>query len=76
MKLLKSRVSAIEKQLAEKDAIVDFLLNQEVQSEIDNTTFIGKVSNSDIQRDKKPKNSNIENSNNEEKQEKKNCCDW
>ena len=76
MKLLKSRVSAIEKQLAEKDAIVDFLLNQEVQSEIDNTTFIGKVSNSDIQRDKKPTNSNIENSNNEEKQEKKNCCDW
>ena len=35
------------------------------------TTFIGKVPNSDIQRDKKQTNSNIKNSNNEEKQEKK-----
>ena len=70
MELLKSRVSTLEKQLAEKGAIINFLLNQKVQSEIDNTTFIGKVSNSDIQRDKKPTNSNIKNSNSEEKQEK------
>ena len=68
--LLKSRVSTLEKQLAEKGAIIDFLLNQKVQSETDNTTFISKVSNSDIQRDKKPTNSNIKNSNSEEKQEK------
>ena len=71
VELLKSRVSTLEKQLAEKDAIIDFLLNQKVQNEIDNTTFISKVSNSDIQRDKKPTNSNNKNSNNEEKQEKK-----
>ena len=70
MELLKSRVSTLEKQLAEKDAIIDFLLNQKVQNEIDNTTFISKVSNSDIQREKKPTNSNIENLNSEEKQEK------
>ena len=38
----------------EKDAIIDFLLNQKVQNEIDNTTFISKVSNSVIQLDKKP----------------------
>ena len=69
--LLKSRVSTLEKQLAEKNSIIDFLLNQKVQNEIDNTTFISKVSNSDIQRDKKPTNSNIKNSNNEEKQETK-----
>ena len=69
---LKSRVSTLEKQLAEKDAIIDFLLNQKVENEIDNTTFISKVSNFDIQRDKKPTNSNIKNPNNEEKQEKKN----
>ena len=36
----------------------------------DNTTFISKVSNFDIQRDKKPTNSNNKNSN-DEKQEKK-----
>ena len=71
VELLKSRVSTLEKQLTEKDAIIDFLLNQKVQNEIDNTTFISKVSNSDIQRDKKPTNSNIKNSNNEEKQETK-----
>ena len=71
MELLKRRVSTLEKQLAEKDAIIDFLLNQKVQNEIDNTTFISQVSNSDIQRDKNPTNSNIKNSNNEEKQEKK-----
>ena len=53
----------------EKDAIIDFLLNQKVQNEIDNATFNSKVSNSDIQRGKKPTNSNIKNSNNEEKQE-------
>ena len=70
MELLKSRVSILEKQLAEKGAITDFLLNQKVQSEIDNTTFISKVSNCDIQRDKKPTNSNIRNSNSEENQEK------
>ena len=70
MELLKSRVSTLEKQLAEKGAIINFLLNQKFQSEIDNTTFIRKVSNSDIQRDKKPTNSNIKNSNSEEKQEK------
>ena len=70
MELLKSRVSTLEKQLAEKGAIINFLLNQKIQSEIDNTTFIRKVSNSDIQRDKKPTNSNIKNSNSEEKQEK------
>ena len=50
----------------EKDAIIDFLLNQKVQNEIDNTTFISKVSNSVIQLDKKPTNSNNKNSNNEE----------
>ena len=71
MELLKGRVSTLEKQLAEKDTINDFLLNPKVQNEIDNTTFISKVSNSDIQRDKKPTNSNIKNSNNEEKQETK-----
>ena len=68
MELLKSRVSALGKQLVEKGAIIDFLLNQKVQNEIDNITFISKVSNSDIQRDKKPTNSNIKNSNSEEKQ--------
>ena len=47
-----------------------FLLNQKVQNEIDNTAFISKVSNFDIQRDKKPMNSNIKNSNSDEKQEK------
>ena len=67
VELLKSRVSTLEKQLAEKDAIIDFLLNQKVQNEIDNTTFIRKVCNSDIQRDKKPANSNIENSNSDKK---------
>ena len=51
---IKSRVSTLEKQLAEKDAIIDFLLNQKVQNEIDNTTFISKVSNSHTQHDKKP----------------------
>ena len=71
VELLKSRVPTLEKQLAEKDAINDFLLNQKVQNEIDNTTFISQVSNSDIQRDENPTNSNIKNSNNEEKQEKK-----
>ena len=69
--LLKSRVSTLEKRLAKKDAIIDFLLHQKVQNEIDNTTFISQVSNSDIQRDKKPMNSKIKNPNNEEKQEKK-----
>ena len=68
VELLKSRVWTLEKQLAEKGAIIDFLLNQKVQNEIDNITFISKVSNSDIQRDKKPTNSNIKNSNSEEKQ--------
>ena len=68
MELLKSRVSTLGKKLVEKDAIIDFLLNQKVQNEIDNTTFISKVSNSDIQREKKPTNSNIKNSNSEEKQ--------
>ena len=43
---------------------------------IDNTTFISKFSNFDIQRDKKPANFIIKNSNNEEKQRKKSCCDW
>ena len=38
---------------------------------IDNTTFISKVSNFDIQRDKKLANFIIKNSNNEEKQRKK-----
>ena len=79
VELLKSRVSTLEKQLAEKDAIIDFLLNQKVQNEIDNTTFIRKVCNSDIQRDKKPTNSNIENSNSDKKKKKsgsENCCDW
>ena len=71
VELSKNRILTLEKQLAEKDAIIDFLLNQKAQNEIDNTTFISKVSNSDIQRDKKPTNSNIKNSNNEEKQETK-----
>ena len=70
MELLKNRVSTLEKQLVEKDVMIDFLLNQKVQNEIDNTTFISKVSNSDIQLDKKPTNSNIKNSNSEERQEK------
>ena len=65
--LLKSRVWTLEKQLAEKGAIIDFLLKQKVQNELDNTTFICKVSSSDIQRDKKPTISNIKNSNSEEK---------
>ena len=68
MELLKSRVSTLGKKLVEKDSIIDFLLNQKVQNEIDNITFISKVSNSDIQREKKPTNSNIKNSNSEEKQ--------
>ena len=67
MELLKSRVSTLGKKLVEKDAIIDFLLNQKVQNEIDNTTFISKVSNSDIQRDKNPTNCNIKNSNSEKK---------
>ena len=46
------------------------LPNQKIQSEIDNDTSINKVSNSDIQRDKKPTTSNIKNSNSEKKQEK------
>ena len=70
MELLKTRISALEKQLAEKGAIIDFLLNQKVQNEIDSTTFISKASNSDIQRYKNPTNSNIKNLNSEEKQEK------
>ena len=69
VELLKSRVST-EKQLAEKGGIIDFLLNQKVQSEIDNTTFISKVSNSNFQRDKKQTISNIKNSNCKEKQKK------
>ena len=60
----------LEKQLADKVAFIDFLLNQKVQNKIDNTTFISKISNSNIQRDKKPAISNIKNSNSEEKQEK------
>ena len=68
LELLKSRVSTLEKQLAEKGAIIDFLLNRKVRSEIDNTTFVGKVANSDIHLDKKPVNSNIKYSNSEEKQ--------
>ena len=68
VELLKSRVSILGKQLVEKGAIIDLLLNQKVQNEIDNITFISKVSNSDIQRDKKPTNSDIKNSNSEEKQ--------
>ena len=75
-KKVKSRASTLEKQLAEKEYIIDFRLNQKVQIEIDSTTFISKPSNFDIQRDKKPMNSNIKNSNNDKKQEKKNCCDW
>ena len=76
VELLKSRASTLEKQLAEKEYIIDFRLNQKVQNEIDSTIFISKPSNFDIQRDKKPMNSDIKNSNNEEKQEKENCCDW
>ena len=71
VELLKSGVSTLEKQLAEKDAIIDFLLNQKVQHEIDNTTFISKVSNFGIQHDKKPMNSNFKNSNNEKQEKKK-----
>ena len=67
MELLKSRITTLEKQLAEKGAIIDFLLNQKVQNEIDNTTFISEVSNTDIQSDKKPTISNTKNSNKEEK---------
>ena len=43
-----------KKKMDEKDAIIDFLLNQKVQTEIDNTTFISKVSNSYTQHGKKP----------------------
>ena len=67
VELLKSRVSTLEKQLTEKGAIIDFLLNQKVRNEADNTTFISKVSNSGIQRDKKVTISNNKNSNSEEK---------
>ena len=70
MELLKNRVSTLEKQLVEKDVMIDFLLNQKVQNEIDYITFISKVSNPDSLRDKKPTNSNIKNSNSEERQEK------
>ena len=35
VKLLKSRESTLEKQLAEKDAIIEFLRNKKVQNEID-----------------------------------------
>ena len=70
MELLKSKVSTLEKQLTEKGAIIDFLLNQKVQNKTDNTTFISKVSNPDIQCNKSSTNSNIKKSNNEEKQEK------
>ena len=76
VELLKSRVSRLEKQLAEQDAIIDFLLNQGVQNEIDNTTFIIQVYNSDIQRDKNPTNSSIKNLNNGEKQERKKIFFW
>ena len=70
VELLKRRALTLEKQLADKGAIIDFLLNQKIQNEIDNTTFISKVSNSDIQGDKKPTVFNTKNSNSEEKQEK------
>ena len=71
VELLKSSASTLEKQLVEKGAIIGFLLNQKVQNEIDNTTFISQVSNSDIQGHKKtPTNSNIKNSSSEEKHEK------
>ena len=53
-----------------KDALIYSLLSQNVQNEIDNTKFISKASNSDIQLDKKPTNSNIKNSNSDEKQER------
>ena len=53
VELLRSRISTLEKQLAEKGAIIDFLLNQKVQNEMDNTTFISKVANSDIHVTKK-----------------------
>ena len=52
MELCKRRASTSEKQLAEKDAIIDFLLNQKVQNEIGNTAFTSKVSHSDIQSEK------------------------
>ena len=68
MELLESRVLTLEKQLAQKGAIIHFFLNQKVQNETDKTTFMSKVSNSDIQRDKKPTNSNIQMWNSEEKQ--------
>ena len=42
VELLKRRALTLEKQLAEKGAIIDFLLNQKVQNEIDNTRFIRK----------------------------------
>ena len=44
--------------------------HQKVRGEIDKTTFVGKICNSDIQHDKKQTNSNIKNSNSEEQQEK------
>ena len=52
MELFKRSASTSEKQLAEKDAIIDSLLNQKVQNEIGNTAFTSKVSHSDIQREK------------------------
>ena len=52
MELCKRSASTPEKQLAEKDAIIDVLLNQKVQNEIGNTAFTSKVSHSDIQSEK------------------------
>ena len=52
MELFKRSASTSEKQLAEKDAIIDSLLNQKVQNEIGNTAFTSKVSHSDIQSEK------------------------
>ena len=69
--IIKKQSINIRKTTGLEDAIIDFLLNQKFQNENDNTPFISKFSNSDIQRDKKPTNSNNKNSNNEEIQEKK-----
>ena len=70
VELLKSRILTLQKQMVEKGAIIDFLLNQKVQNEMNNTTFISKVANSDIQPDKKTTISNTKNSSKEEKQKK------
>ena len=76
VELLKSIVSTLEKQLAKKGAVINFLLNQKVQNEVDNTTFISRVSTSDIQHYKKTQQILILRIRIvRKKRESENCCD-